>query len=1101
MSISKQKFSTYIKSFNFKELFNELGWDNDKTVNPLIVDDQNYTLQSVAEKSGFRIFICKIDGKLPDYALRRKIDKETSKLYHEHLTIFHNTNEQIWQYIFKQTGKPAKVIESRYNINQDTESLYQKASGLFFSLDEEDNITIIDVTNRLSANFGANAEKVTKKFYEGFKKEHTAFINFITGITDRVTSEWYASLMMNRLMFCYFIQKKGFLDNEKNYLKVKLNNLKSTQGKDQFYSFYRNFLLVLFHQGLGTPDREAEFKKEFGNIPYLNGGLFAVHEIEEKYGDIQIGDEAFERLFNFFDQYEWHLDTRSDSSGKEINPDVLGHIFEKYINDRAQMGAYYTKEDITDYISKNCIIPYLFDEVKRKLPKAFEKDAFIWQFLKESGDSYIYDAVKKGVPENDKLFADLPDEVQKGFNPELEQKIVDGDGEYLCELRKEWNRSAPSEIALPTEIYREVIERRKRCAEIRNKIKNIEIAEINDFITYNLNIRQFTQDVLENTTDAQFIMCFYKALNSVTILDPTCGSGAFLFAALNILEQLYEICLLRMENFVIDDGKGKHKYFEEVLNELNSPNHPNKPYFIYKSIILNNLYGVDIMKEAVEIAKLRLFLKLVATVDPDYKKPNQGLEPLPDIDFNIRAGNTLVGFATKQEIDEVEGMFVRDEQKIEIANQCDLIAKAFQRYKEIQLSYGDKAEDFKAAKDELKTRLVNLTDQLDKIQYLAIYGGHDTSGKDFKLWHESHQPFHWFAEFYEIIHGKQGFDVIIGNPPYVEYNKVKKDYQIKNYKTEKCGNLYGFVIERSFCVLNNYGLTGMIIPISAFSNASMESFQDYFKKFPLSFVSHYHQRPAALFEGVLQRLSIFITYKTNKTVGSYSTKVYRWKSETRALLFSNINYIRINQNHQKQLLKVGQLIESSIVDKWLKGKKISTYIGSSVDRQNRIFYRTAGGGYWVTILNTEFETTSLSNKSASFQNSYSSKVFSSAINSSLFWWYYSINYDQFNFKDYMIFGFKFTYPNDSVIEKRLIELSNTLEKELLANSTIYTINSKTRGSNKTITYNKYLSKNTMDQIDILLSMIFGFTHEELDFIINYDIKYRMSKELEGEDEL
>jgi hypothetical protein len=73
--------------------------------------------------------------------------------------------------------------------------------------------------------------------------------------------------------------------------------------------------------------------------------------------------------------------------------------------------------------------------------------------------------------------------------------------------------------------------------------------------------------------------------------------------------------------------------------------HPNRRYFILKSIIVNNLYGVDIMEEAVEICKLRLFLKLVAQVDRV-----KDLEPLPDIDFNIRPGNTLVGFISVDEI-------------------------------------------------------------------------------------------------------------------------------------------------------------------------------------------------------------------------------------------------------------------------------------------------------------------------------------------------------------------------------------------------------------------------------------------------------------------
>ena len=83
-------------------------------------------------------------------------------------------------------------------------------------------------------------------------------------------------------------------------------------------------------------------------------------------------------------------------------------------------------------------------------------------------------------------------------------------------------------------------------------------------------------------------------------------------------------------------------HFRKILREVDR--HPSRTYFIYKSIIINNLYGVDIMEEATEICKLRLFLKLVSQVDKF-----DDIEPLPDIDFNIRAGNTLVGFASYDE--------------------------------------------------------------------------------------------------------------------------------------------------------------------------------------------------------------------------------------------------------------------------------------------------------------------------------------------------------------------------------------------------------------------------------------------------------------------
>ena len=117
----------------------------------------------------------------------------------------------------------------------------------------------------------------------------------------------------------------------------------------------------------------------------------------------------------------------------------------------------------------------------------------------------------------------------------------------------------------------------------------------------------------------ELLRAFWKAITEVTILDPTCGSGAFLFAALNILEPLYEACLDRMQVFldevgVVSESRPPRRYrdFRELLDRIDE--HPNRKYFILKSIIINNLYGVDIMDEAIEICKLRLFLKMVAQI-------------------------------------------------------------------------------------------------------------------------------------------------------------------------------------------------------------------------------------------------------------------------------------------------------------------------------------------------------------------------------------------------------------------------------------------------------------------------------------------------------
>ena len=212
-------------------------------------------------------------------------------------------------------------------------------------------------------------------------------------------------------------------------------------------------------------------------------------------------------------------------------------------------------------------------------------------------------------------------------------------------------------------------------------------------------------------------------------------------------------------------------------------------------------------------------------------------------------------------------------------------------------------------------------------------------------------------------------------------------------------------------------------------------------------------------------------------------------------MFERLYFVASDQTKQKNYINIGSSIEAIIFSKFSKHKPILKYLTKI--GKNRIYYRTAGGGYWVTILNTSFDSESLSNKSAQFQNDFDSKVFSAILNSSMFWWYYSINFDLFNFKDYMIFGFFFDYPKVKATESTLINLSNKMENDLQANATYYTINSTTRGANETVTYNKDKTKPIMDQIDTILAQHYGFTEEELDFIINYDIKYRMGKKLDA----
>ena len=258
-----------------------------------------------------------------------------------------------------------------------------------------------------------------------------------------------------------------------NYLRDKLKWCQDERGENRFFkSFYQGFLMQLFQDGLNSPTHNRDFETIYGRIPYLNGGMFDRHQIELDYHDIDIADEAFEHLFEFFDKWRWHLDTRISATGKDINPDVLGYIFEQYINDRAQMGAYYTKEDITEYIGRNCILPFLLDKVKdasQEMGNMFSPQGFVWQTLKTSGDKYIFDAVKQGYSSDWK--SRIPAGIADG---------LDTTSPNLLERRKDWNNKTPEPWALPTEIWRETIDRLQRCDTVLHKISEGEITQIND---------------------------------------------------------------------------------------------------------------------------------------------------------------------------------------------------------------------------------------------------------------------------------------------------------------------------------------------------------------------------------------------------------------------------------------------------------------------------------------------------------------------------------------------------------------------------------------------------------------------------------------------
>jgi hypothetical protein len=1108
MNIDAGRFQRLLNEFQLGRLFvSLLGWEN-PTLRPQTVplDGHTFTLTQVAHKRGVSVFQCSPDGTgaVPQRATLLKLEKEAAKLAYEHLLIFTDAQQSImtWLWVSRVPGQPTATRTHTWRAGTSGEPLRQKLEQIVWSIEEEEAVTLTDVIVGLRRAF--DRDRVSRAFYDRFKSEHEAFSGFIAGVSAVTDQAWYASLMLNRLMFVYFIQRKGFLDRNPNYLTDRLAQVRQSVGKGKFHSFYRQFLRRLFHEGLGSParEREASVSALIGDVPYLNGGLFALHQLEETYPSIDVPDEAFERLFAFFDAYDWHLDDRPLATGNEINPDVLGYIFEKYINQK-QMGAYYTKEDITEYISKNTVIPHLIEQARERCRVAFDGQASVWNLLQADPDRYLYPAMKVGVidaagkvvPESA-----LPDFVQAGMKDPKARMF-----ERRYNLGEAVFHNATGERGtLPTETWREYVERRSRCLAVREKLAKGDVKSADDLITLNLDIRQFMQDVIDNASSPDLLRAVWQAIvgrvpekanekfrHGITILDPTCGSGAFLFAALGILEPLYEACLERMEGFVEDArklGKSVETDFAKVLAEVEK--HPSRRYYIFKNIILHNLFGVDIMAEAVEICKLRLFLKLVSQVDA-----GRELEPLPDIDFNIRAGNTLVGYATEAQFDATNTLASDQNHRDEIKASTADLADLFDRFREQQTVHGGKVtiED----KRRLRDKLSALSLELDR--YLARdYGIDPNKAKAFAAWREIHQPLHWFAEFYGVMR-EGGFDVVIGNPPYVEVKDLNNAYQLSGYKTEECGNLYAMCSERGLQIARaGSGKFGFIIPVASICTDGYSTLKSEFLSAGKCFVSSYNDRPGRLFDGLEHiRLAIVLVHHSTAK-RSFATKYNKWNTAAREYLFPTLRFHEnaASLNWSGSVPKIGTTIEADILR---AATEKAIPIGALVKpRQAHNIYYTRKLSGFVQILKfvpsiidddgNERPPSEL--KEMAFADKNAALVALALLNSSLFYWFLTLYSDVRNLNKREVFGFPMKHiPKDAANE--VARLASELMKSFQKTSQILTMRYKKHGTLHIQCIYPKLSKVIIDQIDTAYGHAIGLNDEQLDFIINYDIKYRM----------
>jgi len=257
------------------------------------------------------------------------------------------------------------------------------------------------------------------------------------------------------------------------------------------------------------------------------------------------------------------------------------------------------------------------------------------------------------------------------------------------------------------------------------------------------------------------------------------------------------------------------------------------------------------------------------------------------------------------------------------AEECDTLYKLFQQ---TQLE-GDSS--LVEAKANLVEKLDHLNHQLN--HYLAKdYGKKPDKEKEYEAFLQSHQPFHWFVEFYGIMKDG-GFDAVIGNPPYVNTKEIEYAFLDDQYKTESSKDLFALTVERSYLLGKHEGMIGLIIPLSITSTNTMLPARNLLKQKSSRLWTSYYSasdQPASLFTGVRHRLSIILaSISERQDCVLETTRFLKWFSEERPSLFPAIvNYTNATTTGSFAFPKTGSKIAQSILRKIQQCKQLSHYM-------------------------------------------------------------------------------------------------------------------------------------------------------------------------------
>jgi hypothetical protein len=1097
-----QPYQNHIKSFKRIGQYTD---PNGEILDVLSVKVQaGYKLERT--RTGFRNFAIEY--------LKRKDDRDTL------LIAFHSDDSPDWRFSFvKLEYKTSKDEKGRIKARQEATSARRysflvgenepchtaKKQLLPLLIENNNNPTLTDIEHCFTI------EKVTKEFFEQYK---TLFVDLQEQLeivikkdkkiaadftVKNIDSSSFAKKLLGQIVFLYFIQKKGWLGVDKNnsFGQGKKCFLKTLfkQAEDASANYYNDYLEYLFYEALAAQRNTTDpsYYKRFNcRIPFLNGGLFEpIKDYDWQNTEINLPNELFSNtkptkendigtgILDVFDRYNFTV-KEDEPLEKEVavDPEMLGKVFENLleVKDRKSKGAYYTPREIVHYMCQESLINYL--------DTALNSDTASFQELaKDQTDLLGNKGRNQTTLEFENKDIKVPKDDMDAFIKNSHLVVEDN--------RKEDNSFT---WKLPASIQRHA-------------------------------------------------KLFDKALAEIKVCDPAIGSGAFPVGMLNEIVKARTALTPYMKLKSNDEGRTQ--------------------YHLKRECIQNSLYGVDIDESAIDIAKLRLWLSLV--VD---EESIQDIEPLPNLDYKIVCGNSLLGIeidafnvAYFEELEEKKGVYFsttdpkgkrklhqeieeliykitdgkkifdfevyfseiwhRPSEEVNVVNaqiaalnkQIDAINVALKldvEHEIVKLKFVAAQQQISIVEIEIKKIEKNIANIFGEIAHVEknivmeerafIY---EIKSLNFSI-ELLNKKIGQMNDLMKANTGRGGFDVVIGNPPYgASYSSSNKKYFLKKYVSSQTisgiqkGSLdtYALFIEQGYNCIAKNGSLCFIIPISITSSDSMTALHTLLENNCETIkISSYAVRPQPVFANAVVNTSILFFVKTGtKCQNLLATRMYRKKNDLNLqklvnnLEFTNVLDVKIRGRYPKISYDIEHIILTKIFKQERTIGELITTAGSN------IYYRTTGGRYFKVI--TNYPTGSTQEKAITVEKK-SANCVGAILSSNLFFWFYQVYSDNLHIKAFEIESFKvpnhcFSNEIITAIEKIYSEYLEDIEKN--AN-----IRQTTRYANID-SFKEYKigkSKSIIDRIDDLICPLYGLTEQEIKFIKNYEIEFRLGDEID-----